>query len=748
MSEKFLRRIGFGSLLCALLGLGACGGAGGSTSHNNPGTPTLIFSANTNTIPSGQSVTLSWNATNSNNVTITASSGSAARTVISSPLPAGTQADKPAQTTTYTAVATGSGGSSSPQTAVVQVVQPVQPQIGTFTASPMTVNSGQTTTITWTTSDATSVTITPPVPQPDDTGSLSTSGSSVVPVISTTTFTINASGPGGAATPKSVTVEVPLTLTLNASPSTIITGHSTAVTLTWQVTGGTATTLSIDNGVCDPCALPQGTATVTPPSTTTYTAKATAADGSQVTQSATVTVSSGSSSVIKHIFFLLQENRSFDMYLGQLGPYRTTRLAQAGITDHQTINGFDPNVTLRNLNTGMHVKPFHESTVCTENLSPAWDESHHDTSLTGGDSAWDNPPSFTDSVFGMAGFLDTTGSVPQNYDPNGTRAMGYYNQQDLPYYYDLATFFATSDSWHSPILANTVPNRMYMMAATSFGHEYPDFSSSHPKYSAPTIFRAMNAANVSWLYYYKDGIFLANFADFQDPKIGPKTFPVSDLMSRLTGPDPDKALPEVIFIDSASGASGLDEHPDNNVQTGAAYVQSIIAALMQSNAWQDSAFIFTYDEGGGLYDHVPPFAVPPPDHYAPGQCLDPNNGSSGYCTVGKLGGQTNKIGVQQFGLTGFRVPLIVISPMRNHTWYRTRRATIPPSWLSSKRHSRFSLSQRDAYWKDPTRNMSEFFDFTNPALATAPGGVAWPQFLSSQPISGLCDQTQEAGKTF
>src|ERR1700686_2271022 len=99
MSEKIFRKIGLGSLFCALLGLGACGGAGGSTSHNNPGTPTLIFSANTNTIPSGQSVTLTWNATHSTNVPTTASNGSAARTLISSPLAPGTQADKPAQTT-------------------------------------------------------------------------------------------------------------------------------------------------------------------------------------------------------------------------------------------------------------------------------------------------------------------------------------------------------------------------------------------------------------------------------------------------------------------------------------------------------------------------------------------------------------------------------------------------------------------------------------------------------------------------
>jgi len=751
MNKKFFRRIGLGSLICALVGLCACNSVSGSPSRNNSGPPTIIFSANTNTIPSGQIVTLSWNATNATTVTITASTGpgSASRTVITSPLATGTQADKPTQTTTYTAVATGSDNStSSPQTATVQVVQPAaQPQITAFTASPMAVNSGQTTTITWTTTNATSVTITPPVAATDDTGSLPTSGSSIVPVISTTTFTINASGPGGTAVPNSVTVEVPFTLTLIASPSTIITGQSSSVTLTWQVTGGTATALSIDNGVCDSCALPQGTATVTPTSTTTYTATATAVDGGKITQSATVTVSSGSSTVIKHIFFLLQENRSFDMYFGQLGAYRVGRL---GMDDGQTINGFDPNVTLTKNHSGVHVKPFHEATVCTENLSPAWDESHHDTSLTGGDSAWNSAsPSFTDTSFGMAGFLDTTGSVSNVYDPNGTRPMGYYNQQDLPYYYDLATFFATSDSWHSPILGNTVPNRMYLMAATSFGHEYPDFSSSHPKYVAPTIFRTMNTANVSWLYYYKDGIFLANFADFQDPKIGPKTFPISDLMSRLTGSDADKALPEVIFIDSASGSSGLDEHPDHNVQTGAAYVKSIIDALMQSNAWQDSAFILSYDEGGGLYDQLPPFVVPPPDLYAPGQCPDPNNGSSGYCTVGKLGGQTNQIGVQQFGLTGFRVPLIVISPYaKPHFISHTPRDYTAILAFIEETFKVPSLTARDAYWKDPSRDMSEFFDFTNPALTTAPGGVAWPNFLSSQPTNGVCDETKEAGPTF
>ena len=660
--------------------------------------------------------------------------------------------DSPTQTTTYSAVATGAQGSTKPQTAKVVVAQPVPPQVTSFTASPMFVSAGQPSTIAWTTTNATSVTISPAVAQTEDTGPLPASGSSLTPVTSTTTFTLTASGPGGSSAPATLTVTVPFNLSLTASPSTITPGAT--ATLSWQITGGTATSLSVTdasgNPVCSACPMPQGSVMVTPSATTTYTATAAVNSSASITQSATVTVSAASAGVIKHIFFMLQENRSFDMYLGQLGAYRPNRLAQVGITDTQTVDGFDPTVTLTNSNTGAKVQPFHETTVCTENLSPAWDESHHDTSLTGGDAAWATTSSpYSPGSFAMQGFLDTTGSVTQTYDPNGTRALGYYNETDLPYYYDLATFFATSDAWHSPVLANTVPNRMYLMAGTSFGHEYPDGDANHPKYAAPTIFRALNTANVSWLYYYRDGIFLANFADFADPSIGPKTFPTSDLMNRLAGTcsggpcDPDKALPEVIFIDSASGASHLDEHPDNNVQSGAAYVQTIIAALMQSDAWQDSVFILTYDEGGGLYDHVPPVNVPLPDNILPGQCPDANNGSSGYCSVGTLGGN--------FDLTGFRVPVIVISPYAkpNFVSHTPRDYTAILAFIEETFKVQ-ALSARDAYWQDPSRDMSEFFDFNTPALLNPPPGAnvsSWTQLLATQPTSGVCDQTKEAGPT-
>jgi phospholipase C len=619
-------------------------------------------------------------------------------------------------------------------------------QITAFSASPTDVNSGQTSTITWATTNAASVAITPAVPQSDDSGPLPTSGSSIAPIAGTTTYTLTATSSDGTTATQTLTVTVPFTLSLSVSPATITAGQ--IAVLSWQITGGTATALSIDNGVCSPtttCAIP-GTANVKPNVTTTYTATATAGDGSSITASASLTVNAAPPGVIRHIFYMLQENRSFDMYFGQLPAYRTARLSAAGIQDTSTIDVFNPSISLTNINTGVAVTPFHEMTECTENLTPAWDESHHDTSLTGGDAAWATTTTYNAGDFGMHGFLDTTNNVAEKYDPNGTRAMGYYDGTDLPYYYDLASFFATSDSWHSPILANTVPNRMYLMAATSFGHEYPD-NTGHPEYSARTIFKAMNMANVSWLYYYKDGIFLSNFSDFRDSTIGTKTFPVSDLLSRLGGMcsgvqcDPDKALPEVIFIDSASGSSGLDEHPDNNVQTGAAYVQSIINALMQSDAWNDSVFILTYDEGGGLYDHVPPFSVPVPDGNAPGVCPDANNGSANYCAVGKLGGN--------FDLTGFRVPMVVISPYAkpNFVSHVPRDYTAILAYIE-KTFNVAHMTDRDNYWLlNPQYDMSEFFD-TTPSLLTPPANpvsTTWPGFLTVQPTNGTCDQTKETG---
>src|SRR6266576_1751171 len=238
-------------------------------------------------------------------------------------------------------------------------------------------------------------------------------------------------------------------------------------------------------------------------------------------------VSTSGMTKLKHIIYYVQENRSFDNYFGMLGQYRVSK----GLPN--SIDGLALSATLYNTQ-GKAVHPFHFQTVCHENLSPYWNESHRD---------WNGGK--------MDGFMKTSTSVPSSIDPTGTRAMGYYDQTDLPYYYELATQFATSDRFFSPVMTNTNANRMYLFAGTSFGHIFPDTPPSGG-WTQPTIFDMLDAANVSWRYYNQDpgGAYLFEWSTFQ--RDSSKIVPISQWPNDLQN---EAALPSVIFIERA-GASG------------------------------------------------------------------------------------------------------------------------------------------------------------------------------------------------
>jgi phospholipase C len=391
---------------------------------------------------------------------------------------------------------------------------------------------------------------------------------------------------------------------------------------------------------------------------------------------------------LKHIIYFVQENRSFDNYFGMLGKYRVSK----GLPN--SIDGVPLNVTLYDTK-GKPVHPFHFQTVCHENLSPFWNESHID---------WDGGK--------MDNYMITTTSVPSTIDPTGTRAMGYYDQTDLPYYYELATQFATSDRFFAPVMTNTIGNRMYLFAGTSFGHIFPD---PPPQGGWPqtTIFDKMDAAGVSWRYYYQDnGIYLPEWSTYQ--RDASKLYPIS---SWYTDVQNESTLPSVIFIERG-GPSGLDEHPGANIQIGAANTKKIIDGLMNSPSWASSAFILTYDEAGALYDHVLPATVVPPDNILP---------------MLKPGDQPGT-----FAQTGFRMPIIVISPwirpnFVSHTW----RDLTSILRLIEIRFNVPALTARDA----AADNMLEFFDFSTPHWLTPPP-------LPDQPTTGVCDINKEKAPGF
>lgn len=426
--------------------------------------------------------------------------------------------------------------------------------------------------------------------------------------------------------------------------------------------------------------------------------------GSSFKQSFNITVTSPANglSKLRHIIFFVQENRSFDSYFGMLGPYKA---AHKLVND---VDGLNLNTTLPNTN-GQPVHPFHYQTECTENLSPAWDESH--TDVDGGK---------------MDDFMVTTTSVPSTIDPTGTRAMGYYDQSDLPFYYEAAARFATSDRFFSPVLANTIPNRFYLFTATSFGNAFP-VNPPAGGFTQPTIFAHLDQAGVSWRYYYQDAAssaLIQQFSIYQTDAA--KVVPISDWFNDVKN---DSMLPSVLFIERAS-QSALDEHPLNNVQTGAADAIHIINGLIcptknsagvcvPSASWKDSALILTYDEGGGLYDHVLPAREVKPDSLAPNLA------------------SKNKPGA--FNQSGFRVPIIVFSP-----WAR-------PSYVSHTARDYTSILRliEDTFHVAPLTlrdknadNMMEFFDFSGAApLLTPPP-------LPAQPTNGTCDYNQEKARGF
>jgi phospholipase C len=446
---------------------------------------------------------------------------------------------------------------------------------------------------------------------------------------------------------------------------------------------------------------------------------------------------------INHIIFMAQENRSFDEYFGAMRDY----WRKNGYTD-QTFDGLPqfnnptgttpaligcdpafpfgpspaPEVDCKIDGSSPTVSSFHIITQCTENPSPSWDESHVDWNIN-------NPVSATAT---MDGFVKTAAndarrSTPSLTDSNGLRAMGYYDGDDLPYYYFMAANFATSDRWFSPVMSRTQLNRSYLMAATSNGHAYP-LSPTAGQMSNKTIFELLQTAGVSWRVYVSDDqtVPIQNaaeesmftFANSHAANFVSATKFMTDLQTNNL---PSVSEIEPGFSTGTDEHSGLDPNaPSGKVQKGAVYVSSLINALMASPYWKDSVFILTWDEMGGFYDHVPPQPMPSPDGILPSD-LPPGD----ICTV--VSGPNC-----DFVFTGFRVPLIVVSPFtkKNYVSHTVTDYTAILKLIET-RFGLPHLTNRDAAQMD----MTEFFDFVNKPWTVPPTPPVQPNNLP-------CEYTQ------
>jgi YVTN family beta-propeller protein len=230
--------------------------------------PTVSFSAAPVSISPGQSSTLSWTTTGATSVSINQGIGIVALN--------GSKVVTPAATKIYTITVKGSGGTVTAKATVTVVVAP--PTVS-LSAEPMTIQPGESSTLTWTTTNATSAIV------DNDIGSVELSSSiTVYPAISTT-YTIIVSGAGGTISASTtITVNQPQPqVSLHAIPMAILPGESSI--LCWQTKNVDSTT--IDNGIGS---VPtSGSIQVSPTATTTYTITAIGLGGT-ATASTTVEI--------------------------------------------------------------------------------------------------------------------------------------------------------------------------------------------------------------------------------------------------------------------------------------------------------------------------------------------------------------------------------------------------------------------------------------------------------------------------
>ncbi|HEX2691534.1 MAG TPA: alkaline phosphatase family protein [Kofleriaceae bacterium] len=499
----------------------------------------------------------------------------------------------------------------------------------------------------------------------------------------------------------------------------------------------------------------------------------------------------GSIHRVKHVIVVMQENHSFDNYFGALAyapgsPYHVPR--QTGRhdddgdgdrddrrgcrpADHDCVDGLGCSVdaagafqcTNTNLDDdGSIVHAFHDTNRCVQpDLDHGWASTHREANF--------DHPNDTRRHAPMSGFVRVNDETEQHdhgsESATDDETMGFYTQDEIPFYYDLANRFALSDRFFSSVLGPTFPNRSYLLAATSFGHLTTNDSFPPPGGYRPitgTIFDLLEQSGVSWADYFQDAPQGGSFRPFSATAIDPHFFPVPVFLAQAAGAPGAGELPVVSFVDPNFGLFGItsenDEHPPTDIQRGQAFVSKVVNAVRSGPFWNDSVIFLVYDEHGGAYDHVPPPRAAEPDGIHPGQCADLSNppaslapGGGAECHDNLLGGATSVEDAielcpaltadptgpfprtcARFDQLGVRVPFLVISPFSkpHYVSHEVADHTSILAFIESAFLSGQHLTERDKHAYD----LRDLFDFAHSPSRDTPVGLALPPVVDCTPV--------------
>ncbi|MFI6497675.1 phosphocholine-specific phospholipase C [Nonomuraea typhae] len=445
-------------------------------------------------------------------------------------------------------------------------------------------------------------------------------------------------------------------------------------------------------------------------------------------------VPQGGLSAIKHVVFLMQENRSFDHYFGSMRGVR-------GFADRNA-------VTLRN------GKPVYEQPDGAGRVLPFPVREAAD--LVGKDLQWINALAhgWSDGQRAAAkGWHD--GWIPAK----SPATMTFYRRADIPLQYELADTFTVCDNYHCSVLSSTSPNRNYHVSGhtgyepgtTKRAIDNAAYSEdTHAGYTWANAGEILQAAGRSWKVYhewdnYQDNNleFFQRFrevarkalqGDFKsmdsfygavgsasearrrqllarldegvaklDPQErelferGLRRVPAKQLAAAFRADVEAGTLPEVSYIVPSAADS---EHPSASSPLQSARITYDILDAIASHpeTWQSTALFITYDENDGFFDHVPP-PLPPLD-----QAADWYDG-------------------KPIGL-GIRVPMTIVSPwtagghVASQIFDHSSTCRFLETWLGVR------FPDITPWRRTVAGDLTSAFDFTGTAQRPAPAGPA------------------------
>ncbi len=261
------------------------------------------------------------------------------------------------------------------------------------------------------------------------------------------------------------------------------------------------------------------------------------------------------------------------------------------------------------------------------------------------------------------------------------RVMGGFSPAMLPVFSTLAKSFAVYDHWFCAVPSQTFCNRSFLHASTSHGFVTNGQPDGPAKWldapDVPTLFTRLEDAGKRWRVYFDADQVVSLTGFLHAPSIERYWKTNFRSMAQFHEDAANGTLPDYAFVEPRMMFDHNDMHPPvsrpkvvaepdgatfdsamSDVRAAEALLAEVYGAIRDARSTTGSnavntALVVTFDEHGGIYDHVPPPTATPPSG-------DPEPGEMGF-GFDRLGGR-----VPTFVVSAYTDPGTIVNATMHH----------------------------------------------------------------------------------